>query len=83
LAFFFRNWRTGWPWLLTTVFFFLNGFLQGMVAQTDRTKPLTMLVASIGRAPAFALALTIFLVLLSVAQRINPAKRIKRDLSAA
>lgn len=81
LAFFLKNWRTGWPWLLTTSFFFLNGYLQGMVAQTNRTKPLTVLVASIGRVPAFALSLTIFLALLWVAWRVEPATRSKRGLS--
>jgi len=73
LLFFLKNWRTGWPWLLTTSFFFLNGYLQG----TTDAKPLTMLVASIGRVPAFAWSLTIFLALLWVAWKVAPATRIE------
>jgi len=76
LLFFLKNWRTGWPWLLTTSFFFLNGYLQGTVDP----KPLTMLVASIGRVPAFALSLTIFLALLGVAWKVVPGSRAKRGL---
>lgn len=75
LAFFLKNWRTGWPWLLTTSFFFLNGYLQMLVAQTDRDVPLTLLVASIGRMPAFVLALSIFLGLLWGAWRFAPGAR--------
>lgn len=78
LLFFLKNWRTRWPWLLTAAFFFLNGYLQFFVAQTDRTKSLTMLVASIGRVPAFALGLTIFLALLWVAWKVQPATRKER-----
>jgi len=77
LLFFLKNWRTGWPWLLTTSFFFLNGYLQGTVDP----KPLTMLVASIGRVPAFALSLTIFLALLGVAWKVVPGTRTKRALT--
>lgn len=64
LLFFLRNRRAGWPWLLTGSFFFLNGLLQMLVARADGTKPLTMLVGSIGRAPAFVLGLLIFAALL-------------------
>ncbi|MEO7361636.1 MAG: hypothetical protein ABI120_15000 [Gemmatimonadaceae bacterium] len=78
LLFFLKNWRTGWPWLLTSAFFFLNGYLQFFVAQTDRTKSLTMLVASVGRVPAFALGLAGFLALLWVAWRVQPATRATR-----
>lgn len=77
LLFFLENWRTGWPWLLTTAFFFLNGYLQFFVAKTDRTKSMTVLVASIGRVPAFAFGLTIFLALLWMAWRVQPATRMK------
>ncbi len=80
VLFFLKNWRTGWPWLLTTAFFFLNGYLQMLVARADRAKSLTMLVASIGRVPAFAFGLTIFLALLWVAWRIAPTTRTKRGL---
>ncbi|MEP7002090.1 MAG: hypothetical protein ABI969_16495 [bacterium] len=44
---------------------------------------LTQLVASIGRAPAFGLGLVIFLALLWMAWRVEPAKRTKHDLIQA
>ena len=81
LLFFLKSWRTGWPWLFTSAFFFLNGYLQFRIAQTDSTKSLTVLVASIGRAPAFGLGLSIFLALLWVAWRVAPTMRTKRGLS--
>ena len=78
LLFFLKHWRTGWPWLVTTTLFFVNGSLQMLVGQTDRAKPLTVLVASIGRMPAFALCLMIFQALLWVAWRVQPGTRTRR-----
>ena len=78
VLFFLKNWRTGWPWLVTTTLFFVNGSLQMLVGQTDRAKPLTVLVASIGRMPAFALCLMIFQALLWVAWRVQPGTRTRR-----
>lgn len=75
LLFFLRNRRTGWPWLLAGSFFFLNGFLQMLVATSGNSKPLTLLVAAIGRAPAFGLGLAIFVALLWLAWRAEPARR--------
>ena len=79
LLFFLTRWRTGWPWLLTSAFFFLDGYLQTLVAQSDRTKSLTLLVSSIGRAPAFGLSLLIFAALLWAAWRVEPAQRKSRQ----
>jgi hypothetical protein len=81
LVFFLKDWRNGWPWLLTATFFSLNGYLQMLVDQIDRTKPLTVLVASIGRVPAVALGLTISLAVLGAAWRVKPAARTGRRLS--
>jgi hypothetical protein len=78
LLFVVRNWRTGWPWLLASLFFTLNGLLQVFLDSTDRTKSLTALVASIGRAPAFGLTLLSFGALLGLAWRVAPAKRTKQ-----
>lgn len=78
LLFFLRNWRTGWPWVLASLFFTLNGLLQAYLDGTGRTKPLTGLVASIGRAPAFGLSLTIFGALLWLAWKVAPAQRTKQ-----
>jgi len=78
LLFFLKNWRTGWPWVLTSLLFTLNALLQVFLDSTGRTKSLTELVASIGRAPAFGLSLTIFGALLWVAWKVAPAKRTKQ-----
>lgn len=78
LLFFLKNWRTGWPWILTSLLFTLNALLQVFLDSTGRTKSLTELVASIGRAPAFGLSLTIFGALLWVAWKVAPAKRTKQ-----
>jgi hypothetical protein len=78
LLFFLKNWRTGWPWILAGSFFTLNGLLQVYLDSTDNTKPLTAIVASIGRAPAFVLSLVIFAALLWLAWRFDPAKRTRR-----
>lgn len=78
LLFFLKNWRIGWPWLLTGSFFFVNGFLQMMVARMDGTKSLTVLVAAIGRAPAFGLGLMIFVALLWLAWRVEAPRRTSR-----
>ncbi len=78
LLFFLKNWRTGWPWILASSFFSLNGLFQVYLDNTDRTEPLTVIVASIGRAPAFGLSLLIFGALLWVAWKVDPAKRTKQ-----
>ena len=75
LMFFLKSWRTGWPWIIAGSFLSLNAFLQVYLDNTGRTKPLTQLVASIGRAPAFGLSLLIFGALLWVAWKVGPAKR--------
>ncbi|KFN43019.1 hypothetical protein [Arenimonas oryziterrae] len=75
LLFFFRNWRIGWPWLLAGSFAFVNGLLQMLLARSEGTKPLTLLVASIGRPSAFALGLLVFAVLLWLAWIAASPKR--------
>ncbi len=63
-------------------FLFVNGYLQFLTAQTGRTKMLTAQVASIGRGPAFGLGFTIFLALLWLAWRVQPASPTPRRLNA-
>ena len=75
LLFFLKNWRTGWPWIIAAAFFTLNGFLQLYLDSTGRTKSLTQLVASVGRAPAFGVSLLSFAALLWVAWRVAPGTR--------
>lgn len=82
LLFFLKSWRTGWPWILTSGLILLDGYLQMIVDQANRTKSLTMLVASIGEAPAFGLSLLLFAVLLWVAWKVKPARGVKRRLIA-
>ena len=77
LMFFLKSWRTGWPWIIAGSFLTLNGFLQVYLDDTGHTKPLTQLVASIGRAPAFGLSLLILGALLWMAWRVDPGNRTK------
>lgn len=82
LLFFLKNRSTGWPWLLTGSFFFLNGFLQMIAARMNGTKPLTSLVASIGRVPAFVLGLLVFGALIWLAWRVGQARRASNQVVA-
>ena len=77
LLFFLKAWRTGWPWMIAAAFFTLNGFLQLYLDRSGRTKPLTDLVASIGRPAAFGASFLIFAALLWLAWRVGPARRSK------
>lgn len=72
VLFFLRSWRSGWPWLLVTTFFFGNGFLQFAVAQGGRTEAWTVAVGSPGELPAFAVALVLFAALLWGAWKVAP-----------
>ncbi len=78
LLFFLKNWRTGWPWIIAAALFTLNGFLQQYLDSSGRTKSLTLLVASPGRAPAFGASLVIFGALLWVAWSFAPGERAKQ-----
>lgn len=67
LLFFLRKVRTGWPWLMVSGFFLLNGYLQVVVDQTGRTQQWTVWVGSIGEMPAFGFGLAICASVLWVA----------------
>lgn len=75
LAFFLRNWRTGWPWLLVSTFFFLNGYAQVAVARAGQAQALTARVGSIGEGPAFGLGFGIFALLLWAVWQRGPQQR--------
>lgn len=72
LLFFLRNVRTGWPWILVSVFLMLDGYLQMVVAQRGQTMAMTKLVGSIGELPAFFGALVLFWGLLWLAWKVKP-----------
>jgi hypothetical protein len=74
LLFFLKQWRTGWPWLLASLLFTLNGWLPGFLERTGRAKPYTDLVASIGRVPAFVVGLVGFAALLGLAWNAAPGR---------
>jgi hypothetical protein len=75
LLFFVKNFRTGWPWLLVSAFFFLNGYLQFVVDKNNRSESLTRLIGSIGELPAFGLGLVIFAASMRMALRVGPSTR--------
>ncbi|OGT60244.1 MAG: hypothetical protein A3E01_15515 [Gammaproteobacteria bacterium RIFCSPHIGHO2_12_FULL_63_22] len=62
LAFFFRDWRNGWPMLIAGVLFPLNDFVGGLLDSQDLIGPLTMAVASLNQPLTYA---GTFLVLLA------------------
>lgn len=78
LMFFLKSWRTGWPWIIAGSFLTLNAFLQMYLDNTGRAEPLTQLVASIGRAPAFGMSLLMFGALLWLAWRVDPRNRTRQ-----
>lgn len=49
LAFFFRDWRNGWPMLIAGVLFPLNDFVRGLLDSEGLIGPLTMAVASLNQ----------------------------------
>ena len=75
VAFFLKSWRSGWPWLLVTVFFSVNGYLQLAVARAGRTQALTNIVGSIGELPAFGIGLGVCAFLLWAVWKRTPQNR--------
>ncbi|MCE3002246.1 MAG: hypothetical protein LW860_06030 [Xanthomonadaceae bacterium] len=82
LLLFLRDRRGGWPWLLAGSMFALNGLLQMLVERADFMQALTIAVAALGRLPAFALGLGVFLALLGVAWRREAGNRGRKPVSA-
>lgn len=64
LLFFLRNVRNGWPWLLVSLLFILNGYLQMLVGRGGHTQAWTMAVGSISEPLGFGLGLIGFAGLL-------------------
>jgi hypothetical protein len=71
VLFFLRHRRTGWPWLVVSAFFFLSGYLQGVLDYAA----LTTLFGSLGELPTAGVALASFFGLLWVARRGAPVAR--------
>jgi hypothetical protein len=67
MAFFLRDRRAGWPWLLAGMFFPLNGLVQAIVAQNQGTMALTRMVAACDLVVAFAISLSGYAALLWLA----------------
>lgn len=53
LAFFLRNVRDGWPWLLVTSFFFINGFVNTLIVNSGKINKLTEFIGSLDQRVAF------------------------------
>ena len=71
LAFFLRDRRNGWPWLVAGACFLLNGLLQAIVADNGGTLALTRIVAALNPVAAFVTALLGFATLLLLAWRVR------------
>lgn len=69
LILFILQWKTGWPWLLVSMLFFVNAFLTGIIAKANQTKQLTVVIGSINEYVAFVGTFFIFLMLLLLAYR--------------
>lgn len=75
LILFFLQWRSGWPWLLVCILFFVNAFLTGIIAKANQTKPLTVVIGSINEYVAFFGTFFIFLIVLFLSYRRKPLIR--------
>jgi hypothetical protein len=69
LILFLLQWRSGWPWLLVSILFFVNAFLTSTIAKANQTKPLTVIIGSINEYVAFFGTLFTFLILLFLSYR--------------
>lgn len=76
LFLFFLQWKSGWPWLLVSILFFVNAFLTGIIAKANQTKQLTIVIGSINEYVAFVGTFFIFLILLLLAYRRKTPDRV-------
>lgn len=72
LVLFLLQWRSGWPWLLVSVLFFVNSYLTRIIAKADQTKSLTAFIGSINEYAAFFGTFLLFSLLLFFAFRVKP-----------
>lgn len=66
-AFFLRNRRHGWPWLLVGLVFFINEAINALMRNYGGLQPLTEFVGSFDENDAFGAALVVSLALLTFA----------------
>ncbi|MBB1286168.1 hypothetical protein HRH25_17420 [Flavisolibacter sp. BT320] len=69
LLLFFLQLRSGWPWLLVSILFFVNSFFTSIIAKANQTKTLTVVIGSINEYVAFLGTFLILLILLLLAYR--------------
>ena len=63
-AFFLRNRRHGWPWLLVGLVFFINEAINALLRKYSGLQPLTEFVGSFNENQTFGVAFVFFLALL-------------------
>ena len=64
LLLFFIQRKSGWPWLLVCVLFFVNGFIGQLIEEADQMLSLTVFIGSINEYAAFLTTLVIILTVL-------------------
>lgn len=77
ILFFLKSMRNGWPWLIVVSFFFINGFINSLLIESDNIKPLTEIVGSMNLTLTFLVSLLGFLILLILAWQVNNRKSLK------
>ena len=56
--------KSGWPWLLVCILFFVNGYIGELIERADKMIPLTAFIGSINEYVAFLSAFLVVLVVL-------------------
>ncbi|MFC3881178.1 hypothetical protein ACFOSV_13375 [Algoriphagus namhaensis] len=78
---FFVQRRSGWPWLLVTALFFINGYINYLITEANQAKALTALIGSVNEYLAFfgtfliALSSLIFSLSEYMTKRLGQVKR--------
>jgi len=78
-AFFFKNMRTGWPWLLVGSVFFVNEIINLLIRKSNGIQPLTQFVGSINQSAMFIATFIGFFALLSIAWQLGKSNRAALD----
>jgi len=78
-AFFFKNMRCGWPWLLVGSVFFVNEIINLLIRKSNGIQPLTQFVGSINQSAMFIATFIGFFALLSIAWQLGKSNRAALD----